>query len=663
MSGAKGLGAPAQNGNTARDEYSVFTVLRRCMAILFRSAPLCAAADCSLAIVHSLFFTASVIATQGLFDAISGAASGNLGFWDCLIPLLILAGITFGQQIMNGVHNFNAMAVAHPILKGRVMTILHKKLQRVDPASFEDTSFLDDLNKAREGANSMIFFCMIILMLLFFYGLYFMTIGAYLYSLKPILLYTLLLAFIPALLSQAVRAKVFTKLEEQNAPLRREYEYYQKTICDREYFKETRILGAFSFLHRLFSETMALLTRKNWQAERKTSLLQLLLNTASFAGMAAASYMLFTATMAGEITVGAFAAVFSALGAIFNIMNEIINWHIGNMNRDIGKIKNFIRMLDMPERKRAAGAPDFSKGVAAENVRFTYPGRDEPALDGVSLSLADGETIAIVGENGAGKSTFVRLLTGIYQPSAGTVTIGGLVNGDPAEQTAGGGVPAAAQTAGGNVPTSPPVAAARAQKNEFFRNSIHTGISGVFQKYQRYKMTLGENVAISDTGGTDEIPGKNPAVSDMGSNRREGVSADESRVNAALREAGTEIGAGLDDMLSPEFDGVDLSGGQWQRLAIARGLYRPSGFIVLDEPTSAIDPIEETRIYTQFQKLAEGKCAIIVTHRLGSAKLAHRIAVMDAGKIVDMGTHDELVSRPGKYADMWAAQAQWYERG
>lgn len=115
-------------------------------------------------------------------------------------------------------------------------------------------------------------------------------------------------------------------------------------------------------------------------------------------------------------------------------------------------------------------------------------------------------------------------------------------------------------------------------------------------------------------------------------------------------------------MLSPEFDGIDLSGGQWQRLAIARGLYRTNGFIVLDEPTAAIDPMEENRIYTQFQQLVEGKCSIIVTHRLGSAKFANRIIVMDAGEIVDVGTHEELLSRPGKYAKMWTAQAWWYER-
>ena len=171
--------------------------------------------------------------------------------------------------------------------------------------------------------------------------------------------------------------------------------------------------------------------------------------------------------------------------------------------------------------------------------------------------------------------------------------------------------------------------------------SVWEGISGVFQKYQRYKMTLRENVTISDM--TMEV--------------------DENKIKSVLEEAGFEKdNVGLDDMLSPEFNGLDISGGQWQRVAIARGLYRVNGFIVLDEPTSAIDPIEETKIYKKFAELAKGKCALVVTHRIGSAKLADRIIVMDAGKVVDMGTHKELIARPGQYAKMWEAQAQWYER-
>ena len=585
--------------------YLFFKTILRIIPIQFKSAPWNCILENSLGIIHGLSYSLTVIATQNLFDTISNAATGNADFGNCLLSLLILAGVTFGQQIINGVQNFHGIGILLPKSAGRLTALLHRKLRHINPAQFENTDFLDELNKAREGIKAITMFCMLVFVCVSFYGVYFVSIGAYLFSLKPMLLITLLLAFIPAMLAQIINVKVFTKLEEQSAPLRREYEYYQKTMCDREYFKETRILGAFPFFHKLFTNTMSLLTRKIWQAERKTALLQLTLNLTTFAGMAASVYMLFSATMAGDITIGMFAAVFAALGQIFNIMQEIVMRHMGNMNKDIGKVINFIRMLDMPEQTGADKTPDFTKGVVAEGVSFTYPGRHKPAVKNVSLTLTDGETIAIVGENGAGKSTLVRLLTGIYRPSQGKVTVGGL---DTAV-----------------------IAPA----------SVYKGISGVFQKYQRYKMTLGENVTISNLS-SKASPGQ---------------------IDHALHEADAEISnVRLEDMLSPEFNGIDLSGGQWQRVAIARGLYRANEFIVLDEPTSAIDPIEETQIYTQFQRLAEGKCTVIVTHRLGSAKLAHRVVVMDAGEIVDIGTHDELLSRPGKYADMWTAQAQWYER-
>ena len=243
-----------------------------------------------------------------------------------------------------------------------------------------------------------------------------------------------------------------------------------------------------------------------------------------------------------------------------------------------------------------------------ENVSFTYWGRENPAIKNVSLNIGPKETIAIVGENGAGKSTLVRLLTGIYRPTEGRVLIGGL---DSAR-------------------TAP--------------SSLYRGISGVFQKVQKYKMTLKENVILSVP---QELTG----------------SSDGTRIKRVLKEAGfNQDDIELETMLSPEYGGIDISGGQWQRLAIARGLYRDHEFIVLDEPTAAIDPVEETKIYLQFQEMAQDKCAIVVTHRLGSARLADRIIVMDKGKIIDMGTHEELLSRPGKYADMYAAQAKWYER-
>lgn len=590
---------------TKKTKYSLLQVIARIIPIQVKSAPWNCLIDNCLGVMHGLAFSLSVAATQRLFDAVSAAAAGKAGYRECVVSLVILAAITFGQQILNGIHNFHGTGVLLPKSAGGLTELIHKKIKRIDPVRFEDTGFLDDLNKAREGVKAITMFCMLVFVCISFYGVYFVSVGIYLFRLKPILILTLLLAFIPAMLAQIVNVRIFAALEDESAPLRREYDYYQKAICDREYFKETRILGAFRFFYQRFEDTMKVLTGKIWKAERKVALLQLLLDFTTFAGMGLSAYLLFTATMSGEITVGMFAAVFAALTQIFSIMQEIVRQHMGNMNKDMGKVVNFIRLLDMPERIGEEGEIDLTKGIAAENISFCYPGKDTPSVQNVSLNIAGGETIAIVGENGAGKSTLVRLLTGIYRPTEGTVLIGGL---DTAKYSS---------------------------------SSVYKGISGVFQRYQRYKMTLKENVAISD-----------PAIE-----------ADPDKIKSVLDEAGFEKDSvALDDMLSPEFNGIDISGGQWQRVAIARGLYRVNGFIVLDEPTSAIDPIEETKIYKQFAHLAEGKCALIVTHRIGSAKLADRIIVMDSGKIVDIGTHEELIARPGQYARMWEAQAQWYER-
>lgn len=589
-----------------KTKYHLLKVIVRIIPIQIRSAPWNCLLENCLGVMHGLMFALSVMVTQRLFDAISDGAAGRASYRECVIQLVLLAVVTFGQQIINGVQNFHGIGVLLPKSAGRLTELIHRKIRKIDPVRFEDTAFLDDLNKAKEGIKAITMFCMLIFVCVSFYGVYFIAVGIYLFRLKPVLLLTLLLAFVPAMLAQTIHVRIFASLEEESAPLRREHDYYQKAICDREYFKETRLLGAFGFFYRLFENTMKVLTGKIWRAERKAALLRLLMDFTTFAGMAGSAYMLFTATMSGEITVGMFAAVFAALTQIFAMMQEVVVRQMGNMNRDVGKVVNFIRLLDMPERDGMEGEIDFTKGITAENVSFRYPGRNAFSVKNVSLHIAEGETIAIVGENGAGKSTLVRLLTGIYRPTEGMVLVGGLDTGS------------------------------------YSVSSIMRGISGVFQRYQRYKMTLKDNVTISDYT----------------------AQADSGRIRSVLTEAGFEKGnVGLEDMLSPEFDGTDLSGGQWQRVAIARGLYRANGFIILDEPTSAIDPVEETRIYRQFARLAEGKCALVVTHRIGSARLADRIVVMDGGRIVDIGTHEELIARPGQYARMWEAQAQWYERG
>ena len=273
-----------------------------------------------------------------------------------------------------------------------------------------------------------------------------------------------------------------------------------------------------------------------------------------------------------------------------------------------GLTSNLIYFLSLPERggdNQHEG--DNSGRIELDHVSFTYPGSQNAVLNDVNLSISN-ETVAIVGMNGAGKSTLIKLLTGIYTPDSGRVTINGL------------------DTALSSV------------------DALCSNTSGIFQNFQKYKIGLRDNAAISDME-RDTTDGE---LTDL-----------LNQVN--LKEQTEALPNGLDTMLSADFDGVELSGGQWQRLAIARGLHRKHGIIVLDEPTSAIDPIEEKYLYEQFANIAKGKTAVIVTHRMSSARIADRIVVMHDGTIVEEGTHERLMALGGRYAWMFKKQASWYQ--
>ena len=220
------------------------------------------------------------------------------------------------------------------------------------------------------------------------------------------------------------------------------------------------------------------------------------------------------------------------------------------------------------------------------------------------MTIKNVQTLAIVGENGSGKTTLCRLNLGIYEPTIGDILFG----------------------------------------NISVRDLTRENDSAIFQNYCRYKMTLKENICISQTNTTPT----EKSLADICT--QSGLSLNDEK-----------LFDGLDTMLGRDFNGVELSSGQWQRVAIARGLFRASNFIVLDEPTSAIDPIEESRLYNDFMKICRNKTAVIVTHRLGSVKIADRIIVLKDGKIAEDGTHNELIAIGGEYKRMFEIQSKWYQ--
>ena len=590
--------------NKNKKSMNVFKAFFHILPMVFKASPVLFIAAQITAVSHAITWGLGTIFDQRFFENATGFAMKETTLNSLLAALTALFLINVTNQILNGIVNF-LPRMCNNKAGGKLSYIIHQKMARLSPIEFEDTKKLDDINKAEQGKNNAVWFVLMFMWVFTFYVPYFIFMSVYLFTLKPVLILAVILIFVPVLFTQLIRTNIFSKLEDKSAPVRRETEYYERCITSREYFKETRLLGAYGFFKNLYKTNLRLLNKIAFRSAVKTDLIELVMKLLTVAGYGGVIYLLFDALMQGQITVGAFAAIFVSLGKIYQFMQEVICYHLGNIAQNLGTIKNFVSFLKMEERTENTAEIPGGADIVVKNAAFTYPNAETYALDNINITVKNGETVAIVGENGSGKSTLVRILTGLYIPDEGDVFFDGV------------------------------------NLKDISYNSVFSKTSAVFQKYRCYQMTLGDNITISQFD----------------------KSCSDSELDTVSEMAGVSVQTdeGYNTMLSREFDGIDLSGGQWQRIAIARGLYRTHNFIVLDEPTAAIDPFEETKIYNRFAGISRNKTAVIVTHRLGSVRLADRIIVLRKGKIVETGTHEELLAADSEYKKMYIAQQKWYD--
>ena len=279
---------------------------------------------------------------------------------------------------------------------------------------------------------------------------------------------------------------------------------------------------------------------------------------------------------------------------------------LGRLPECAAFVRDYYDFIDIYEDVRGTEKFDsnFDK-INVKNISFSYPNTDYLAISNISLDIKKNESIAIVGNNGSGKTTLVKLLTGLYKTQKGEILYGVQ-----------------------NINNFEPVG--------FYRN-----VSIVSQDFVKYEMTLRENIAISDWKHLNDTDKIQELLKQM------------NLPEFSSKEA-------LDILLGSEFDGRELSIGQWQKLAIARGMFKNSSMIVLDEPTAALDPIMETTILKMFLQIAKEKTAIIVSHRIGICREVDKIIVMKSGKVVEIGNHNELLAKKGEYYQLYKMQQKWY---
>lgn len=594
-----------------QEKISIWSMFKKLLPQIFSVSPKLFILTYVLFLLNGTFFASSTLCTQIVFDSITKITNDNKSLKQSILAVLLLFTVKVLEEVFSGLANFIA-EIYDPQTVGKLSRMVNLKIDRLEPICFENPEILDDINKSYLGIKFAINFINTIMDTALFYLPYFLFMGIYLFRLKPTLALSLILVFLPVLFSQIIRAKIFSKLEGTLASLRRKNKYYETCLVHRDYLKETRMLGACPYFIKIFKDTLMEMNSLKWSANLKTNLLELIMKLLSLLGYLGILWMLFKALINQEITVGAFAAVFASVDSMFNMMEDLICGRLGYYAKNFGKVQNYLRFLDLPEKEEDnLECKDIIHGdIKLQDVTFNYPSSQKNALENINLTINKGETIAIVGENGSGKSTLIRLIIGLYNPTKGKV----LHN---------------------NIDIS-----------NFTCKTLFSNVSSVFQKYQKYQLALRDNIIISE----------------MDKKNKDDKTLKDIAINANLKIDDRSFPNGYDTMLSREFNGVDLSGGQWQRVAIARGLYRNHGVIVLDEPTAAIDPIEETKLYENFANISKDKTAIIVTHRLGSIKFVDRIVVMKDGKIIGVGNHKHLLSNCSIYSDMWNSQAHYYKK-
>ncbi len=562
--------------------------------------------DCVAMLLSSVCYAVSTVVKQWLFDTITDVAAGNTTYRVLIIVTICVVLFQIGNELLNAVCNFT-WSPAMKSMVGSLKQKLHRKIARLPGNLFEDVKVLECIEKANLGADKCYAVYNAIATILLFYVPYFIVFGIYLWRLKPILFLTLLFIFLPLVFNLFIRKRILEKQVDETIPLQREKDYYETELFSRETFKENRLYGSYSFFRKKFVSVNTLFCKKKWKSAKKAGGVDLGMRSLTLAGYLGIILLLLYSMMEGSISIGAFAAVFSSITTLITFMNDAIGNHLGSLFDNFGFVKKYLEFFDLPEETSEEGEIGWHDKVEVKHVSFCYPGTDQKVLEDVSFEIQKGETIALVGENGAGKSTLVRILSGVLIPDAGEVLVDG--------------------------------------KNLFSvcQEDRFRYVSAVFQQFIKYQMSLRENVEISAQDSDYE-------------KMKHCVQKSEIFLDECFPQ-------GYDTMLSREFDGIDLSGGQWQRVALARGLYRDSRIILLDEPTSAIDPVEEGVLYRKFQKMIQNKMGILVTHRLGSARIADRIVVLKDGKVVEQGTHEALLGRRGHYEKMYQEQAKWYEQG
>jgi ATP-binding cassette subfamily B protein len=606
--------APLKSSETPKTWRERLQALRNVPPLLrmvAASSPFLSVATLALRFITALFPLASLWVAKLIIDlvvkAIRSQPIDRSLIWKLLILELLLA---VGSDVLG-----RLISLVDSLLGDRFTNYISLRLMRhatsLDLVSFEDPVFYDKMERARRQTTSRLGMLASLAgmaqQLLTLLSLLSAVIFVY-----PWLLLLLVVATIPVFLGETRFALLNYSMLYRYTPERRELDYLRYLGVSNESAKEIKIFGLGNYLAERSRGLFERFYMENKRLAIKRATQGALLNLAPTAAYYIAYALILRRALAGGLSIGDLTLMTGAFSRARNIMESLFSGLAGIAEQSLF-IKDLFDFFDteplIVSKPDALAMPrPIRGGFEFQSVSFSYAGSDNKVLDNVSFRLASGEKIALVGENGAGKTTLVKLLARLYDPTEGRILLDGI------------------------------------DLRDYRVEELRHEIGVIFQDYMRYDMLAAENIGF----------GRIEQAADEARIQR---SAEKSLAAAVIQN----LPKTYRQMLGRRFEGgVDLSTGQWQKIALARSYMRDAQILILDEPTASLDARAEFEVYQRFVELTAGKMAILISHRFSTVRMADRILVLERGSIAEQGSHRELLSLGGKYSELFELQAAGY---
>ncbi|HBH83928.1 MAG: hypothetical protein A2X03_09875 [Bacteroidetes bacterium GWA2_40_15] len=589
-------------------------LFKQSLQLVWESAPGWAVANIILSVIRSILPLLLVVLLKVLIDNITTAVKAGPEIADESIIWLIVAVavVYFIDEISSDLSNWvrkNQSLKLEVYMYG----LLHKKSISLDLINFERPEYFDILSRATREApwrpnsilNNLISLLKGLASLLLMTGLIF--------TLHWSAAVILLAVNIPGIWLRFHYAALLYDFQKKQTPEARKSAYFNWLLTGDRPSRELRLFGLGEYFTGLFRKSFLKHREEELLIIRKRTFIEM--TSGLFKAAALLFVLIFVAkrTVSGVISLGEMAMFLLAFRQGMTYIKEVFG-SVSGIYEDSLFIGDTFEFLDLKDNIKAeepaVKVRDFNDKIVLENLSFTYPGNRVKTIDNVSLQINKGEIIALVGPNGAGKSTLVRLLCRLYDPDSGKIKFDecDIMNFDPAE----------------------------------YRKQF----SVVFQDFMLYNLSAGENIRLGDIENQDQ----------------------DSKIRSAARSSGVDdliasLPEGYDTAIGNLFDDSrELSWGEWQKIALARSLFRDAPFLILDEPSGALDADAEYEIFSRFRDIIKGRTALLISHKFTNVSLADRIIVLDKGAVAEAGTHEELMIREGIYYSMYTRQSSRFDK-